>query len=69
MFAALGIDSKATMGELPIICDFPEVFWDYISDLSPECKVEFAIDLVPGTSFVSMDPYRMYDSQMSKIKK
>lgn len=34
MFAALGIDNKATMGELPIVCDFPEVFPNNISDLS-----------------------------------
>ena len=28
LFPALGIDSKAAMGELPVVCDFPEVFSD-----------------------------------------
>lgn len=40
------------------ICDFP-----------PECNVEFTIDLVPGTSPVSMAPYRMYASELSELKK
>lgn len=30
MFAALGINSKAAMGELPVVWDFPEVFLDDI---------------------------------------
>ena len=33
MFAALGIESKAAMGEMPVVCDFPEVFPNDISDL------------------------------------
>jgi len=31
----------------------PEVFPDDITDLPPEREVEFAIDLVPGTSPIS----------------
>lgn len=39
MFAALGIDSKAEMGELSVVCDFPEVFPDDINDFLLECEV------------------------------
>lgn len=69
MFTALGIDGKAALGELPVVCDFPEVFPDEISCLPQECKVEFAIDLVPGTSHVLMASYRMYDLELSELKK
>lgn len=50
IFVALGINSKDMMGEMPIVCGFPEVFPDDISDLPSEREVEFAIDLVPDTS-------------------
>lgn len=36
IFYSLGIDSKATTGELSIVCDFPEVFSVDINGLSPE---------------------------------
>lgn len=42
------------LGELHVVSDFPKVFPDGISDLLPECKMEFYIDLVPGTSPMSM---------------
>ena len=40
------------VSDLPIVKEFPEVFEDDITDLPPEREVEFAIDLVPGTSLM-----------------
>ncbi|MCI76709.1 cellular nucleic acid-binding protein, partial [Trifolium medium] len=34
---------------LPVVCEFPDVFPDDISDLPPEREVEFAVDVLPGT--------------------
>ncbi|XP_050915956.1 uncharacterized protein LOC127131058 [Lathyrus oleraceus] len=69
MFAALGIDSKAVIGEFPIMCDFSKVFPDDINDLCLDLEMEFAIDLVLGTNPVSMAPYRMSASELSELKK
>ncbi|MCI93345.1 cellular nucleic acid-binding protein, partial [Trifolium medium] len=41
---------------------------DDISDLPPEREVEFAIDVVPGTSPISMAPYRMSTAELEKLK-
>ena len=49
--------------------DFPEVFLDNIAELPPEREVEFAIDLVPGTSLISIAPYRMSASELGELKK
>ncbi|XP_050897713.1 uncharacterized protein LOC127104575 [Lathyrus oleraceus] len=68
-FYALGIDSKAAMRDLLVVCDFPKVFPDDINDLPPEHEVEFSIDLVPGTSLVLMAPYRMSALELSELKK
>jgi len=45
------------------------VFPDDIIDLPPEREVEFAIDLVPGTSPISIAPYRMSASKLGELKK
>ncbi|MCI80041.1 RNA-directed DNA polymerase (Reverse transcriptase), partial [Trifolium medium] len=47
MFASLMIEEKSEVGALPVVCEFPDVFLDDISDLPPEIEVEFAIDVVP----------------------
>jgi len=45
------------------------VFPDDITDLPPEREVEFAIDLVPGKSPISIAPYRMSASELGELKK
>ncbi|MCI63111.1 cellular nucleic acid-binding protein, partial [Trifolium medium] len=40
-----------------------------ISDVPPEREVEFTIDLVPGTSPISMAPYRKSASELNELKK
>ncbi|MCI69974.1 RNA-directed DNA polymerase (Reverse transcriptase), partial [Trifolium medium] len=53
---------------LPVVCEFADVFPDDISDLPPEREVEFAIDVLPGTSLISMAPYRMSAAELEKLK-
>ncbi|MCI58885.1 cellular nucleic acid-binding protein, partial [Trifolium medium] len=57
------------MEELPIVCEFPDVFLDDVSDVPPVREVEFTIDLVPGSSPISMAPYRMSASELNELKK
>jgi hypothetical protein len=56
MFASSKESSEKGVGELPVVQEFPEVFLDDITELPPEREVEFAIDLVPGTSPISIAP-------------
>ncbi|MCI88189.1 cellular nucleic acid-binding protein, partial [Trifolium medium] len=65
MFASLKIEGGVKMEEVPIVCEFPDVFPEDISDVPPEREVEFTIDLVPGTSPISMAPYRMSASELN----
>lgn len=69
MFASLKVEIKFVVGELPVVCDFMGVFPYDISDFPPECKDAFAVDLVPDTSYVSMEPYRMPTLELSELKK
>ncbi|MCI88369.1 cellular nucleic acid-binding protein, partial [Trifolium medium] len=46
-----------------------DVFPEDISDVPPEREVEFSIDIVPGTSPITMAPYRMSASELNELKK
>ncbi|MCI86052.1 enzymatic polyprotein, partial [Trifolium medium] len=41
------MEEKSEVDALPVVCEFPDVFPEDISDLPPEREVEFAIDVVP----------------------
>ncbi|KAK2452132.1 hypothetical protein QL285_011125 [Trifolium repens] len=69
MFASLKIENEVGIKELPVVQEFPDVFPEDVSDMPPEREVEFTIDLVPGTSPISMAPYRMSASELSELKK
>jgi len=69
MFASLKESSEKGIGDLPVVQEFPDVLPDDITDLPPEREVEFAIDLVPGTSPISIAPYRMSASELGELKK
>ncbi|XP_058783473.1 uncharacterized protein LOC131658163 [Vicia villosa] len=69
MFASLQSDRETASVELVIVCEFPEVFPYYISDLPLEHELEFSIELMLGTSSVSMALYRMLAFEMNELKK
>ncbi|XP_050884304.1 uncharacterized protein LOC127087461 [Lathyrus oleraceus] len=52
--------------QIPIVCEFPEVFPKVVTSLPPEREVEFYIDLIPGMDPISISPYRMALSQPEK---
>ncbi|KAK2452021.1 putative mitochondrial protein [Trifolium repens] len=69
MFASLKLEGGVEIKELPVVQEFFDVFPEDVSDVPPEREVEFAIDLVPGTSPISMAPYRMSASELGELKK
>ncbi|MCI54588.1 cellular nucleic acid-binding protein, partial [Trifolium medium] len=64
VFASLKLESKVKVEELPVVCEFLDVFPGDVSDMPPEREVEFTIDLAPGTGPISMAPYRMSASEL-----
>ncbi|MCI97504.1 cellular nucleic acid-binding protein, partial [Trifolium medium] len=66
---SLKLESKVKVEELPVVCEFPDVFPGDVSYVPPEREVEFTIDLVPGIGPISMTPYRMSASELKELKK
>ncbi|GAU34562.1 hypothetical protein TSUD_29080 [Trifolium subterraneum] len=69
VFGSLKLEGGVKLKEIPVVSEFSDVFPEDISDLPPEREVEFSIDLVPGTSPISMAPYRMSASELNELKK
>lgn len=69
MFVSLKKSGEKEVSDLPIVQEFPKVFPDEITDLLSEREVEFEIDMVPGTSPISIAPHRMSVSELDELKK
>ncbi|XP_074297750.1 uncharacterized protein LOC141628517 [Silene latifolia] len=49
--------SPPPLKDVPIVCEYPDVFPDELPGIPPERDVEFSIDLVPGTGPIAKAPY------------
>nr|GEU81983.1 hypothetical protein [Tanacetum cinerariifolium]GEW35307.1 hypothetical protein [Tanacetum cinerariifolium] len=58
---------KKRMEDVPVICDFLEVFPEELPGLPPSRQVEFRIDLVPRAVPVTRAPYRLAPSEMKEL--
>ena len=58
-----------TVVEIPIVCEFPDVFPEDLPGLPPDRDIEFKIVLIPGTAPISRRPYRMPPNELAELKK
>jgi hypothetical protein len=54
--------------DIPVVCEFPDVFPEDMPGLPPERDVEFVIELKPGTSPISRRSYRMPPNELAELK-
>jgi hypothetical protein len=52
-----------------VVSDFPYVFPEELPGMPPERKVEFTIELIPGTAPISKRAYRVSRPELVEIKK
>ena len=57
-----------TRCDIPVVCEFPNVFPDELLGLPPDRDVEFKIKLVPGMAPISRRPYRMPPNELAELK-
>jgi hypothetical protein len=55
--------------EIPVVCEFPDVFPEELTELPPDRDVEFMIELMPGAGPVAKSPYRMSSDELDELKK
>ncbi|KAL8105263.1 hypothetical protein AgCh_029162 [Apium graveolens] len=69
-FLAYVVDSEKSnpgIEDVPIVNEFPDVFPEELPGLPPDRKIEFEINLAPGTEPVSKAPYRMAPAEMKEL--
>jgi hypothetical protein len=54
--------------DIPVVCEFPDVFPEDLPRLPLERDVEFVIELKPGTTPVSRRSYQMPPSELAELK-
>ncbi|KAA3487640.1 DNA/RNA polymerases superfamily protein [Gossypium australe] len=70
-YFAYVIDSKVNekkVESVPVVCEFPDVFPKELPGLPPIREVEFGIDLLLGTTSISIAPYRMAPTELKELK-
>ncbi|XP_024962953.1 uncharacterized protein LOC112503115 [Cynara cardunculus var. scolymus] len=53
--------------DVPVICEFHDVFPDDLPGLPPDRQVEFRIDLVLGAAPIAWTPYRLAPTEMKEM--
>jgi hypothetical protein len=54
--------------DIPVVCEFLDVFPEELPGLPPERDVEFVIELKPGTTPISGRSYRMPPNELAELK-
>ena len=57
-----------TLLDIPVVCEFLDVFPDELPRLPPDRDVEFKIELLPGTTPISQRSYRMPPNELAELK-
>src|SRR5437667_459649 len=62
---ALEVES---LGAIPVVREYPDVFPEDLPGLPPDRAVEFSIELLPGTAPVFRKPYKMSSNDLAEMK-
>jgi ABC-type Fe3+-hydroxamate transport system substrate-binding protein len=54
--------------DIPIVCEYPDVFPDDLLGMPPDRDIEFIIELKPSTAPISKRPYRMPPNELAELK-
>ena len=63
----VAIGRPSSISEVPIVCEFPDVFLEELSGVPPKRQAEFRIDLFPGATHIAKAPYRLAPPEMQEL--
>ena len=55
--------------QIPVVCEFPDVFSDELPGLPLDRDIEFGIELIPRTAPISRRPYRVPPDELVELMK
>ncbi|XP_056694933.1 uncharacterized protein [Spinacia oleracea] len=60
---------EPSITDIPIVCEYPNVFPEEIPGMPPPRELDFSIELIPGSTPISKAPYRMAPAELQELKK
>ncbi|XP_052490787.1 uncharacterized protein LOC128043033 [Gossypium raimondii] len=67
-YVSVSAFGDSTVKDIRTVRDFSDVFPEELLGLPPNRKVEFGIELLPGTVLMSIVPYRMAPKELTELK-
>jgi hypothetical protein len=61
--------SGPTLDQVPVVCEYPDVFPVELPGMPPDRDIEFVIELIPGTAPIAQRPYHMNPQELEELKK
>jgi hypothetical protein len=68
-YVKAGSGGERKLKDIPIVCNYPNVFAEVTSGLPPDREIKFTIDLMPRTQPIHKAPYRISPSELKDLKK
>ena len=65
---ALASTKATALEDIPVVCEYSDVFPEELPGMPPDHEVEFVIELKPGTAPISKRPYRMPPNELRELK-
>ncbi|GJR84237.1 putative reverse transcriptase domain-containing protein [Tanacetum coccineum] len=60
-------EDEPKLSDIYVVCEFEDVFPEYLSRLPPQRQVEFRIDIVPRATPIAKSSYRLEPSEMQEL--
>jgi hypothetical protein len=62
-------EAERKLEDIPVACDYPDLFAEVVIGLPPDREIEFTIDLILGTQPIHKAPYCMAPAELKELKK
>jgi hypothetical protein len=62
------VSIATNLEEIPVVCDYPDVFPHDLPGMPPDWDIEFVIELQPCTAPISKRAYRMPPKELAELK-
>ena len=60
--------TEVNLENVPMVCEFPDVFPKDLSRLPPDRELEFGIEILPNSAPISILSYRMAPMELKELK-
>jgi len=61
-------EEEVRVENIPVVCEFPDVFPEELPGLPPQREINFEIELILGAQPISKAPYRMAPTKLKDLK-